>query len=125
MCSQFTSRAFRIFVNAKRRPVETQRQNANRRVNELKSMAFELKIVDDLRQERPSTVGERGAKAGMEFFGNARTTDDRATFKHERFESRPREIESGDEAIVAGADDDDVVGFHPRFADPIERLATD
>src|SRR5437667_5861615 len=106
MCGQFTGRAFRIFINAKRRPVEFQGRNPNRRVNEFKSMALELKIVDDLRQERPSAVGERRAKARMEFFGDARTTGDRATFKHERFESRPREIESSDEAIVAGADDD-------------------
>jgi len=106
MCGQLTGRAFRIFINAKRRPVEIQRRNANWRINKLKAMALELKIVDDLRQEWPSAVGERRAKAGMEFFGDARTTDDRATFKHERFESRPREIESSDEAIVAGADDD-------------------
>src|SRR6266849_1475582 len=112
MCGQLTGRASRIFINAKPRPVEIQRRNANRRVSEFKSIALELKILDDLRQERPSTVGERRAKAGMEFFGDARTTDDRATFKHERLKSRPREIESSDEAIVAGADDDHVVCWH-------------
>jgi len=50
----------------------------------------------------------------MEFFSDARTADDRATFKHERFESRPREIESSDEAIVAGADDDDISRLHQK-----------
>src|SRR5260370_40137437 len=103
MSGQFSSGAFRIFINTKRRPVEIQRRNANRRVNEFKAMALELKSVDDLQQERPSAVGERRAKARREFFSDARTADDRATFKHERVESRPRETESSAEAIVAGA----------------------
>ena len=48
-------------------------------------------------------------KAWMKFFGDAGAADDLASFEHERFQSRFREIERGDQAIVAGADDDDVV----------------
>jgi hypothetical protein len=55
-------------------------------------------------------MGERrGAKAGMKFFGDARAAGNRASFEHERFQSRFGEIAGRDQTIMAGANDDDVV----------------
>src|ERR1043165_524412 len=42
----------------------------------------------------------------MKFFGDARAANGFAPFKHERLQSRLGEIISGDQAVMAGADDD-------------------
>jgi len=45
----------------------------------------------------------------MKLFRDAGTADNVATLEHERLESSFREIESSDQTIMAGANDDDVV----------------
>ena len=48
----------------------------------------------------------------MKFFGRAGAADDVPPLEHERFQTSVGEVVSGDQAVVAGADDDDVVLFY-------------
>src|SRR5262245_54128554 len=114
MRSQSVCRAPRVFVNTNRRAVRIEGDHRNIRVDEFESATLELKVTNNLRQERPDAIRERRVKAGMEFFSDARAADHVSTLKHERFESRLREIVSGDKAVVAAADDDDVALWHRR-----------
>ena len=57
-------------------------------------------------------VEDGGAKAGMEFLGDGGAADDGTAFEDERLEAGAREVKSGDEGILAGADDDDVARGH-------------
>jgi hypothetical protein len=45
----------------------------------------------------------------VKFLGRGNAADHLAPFQDERLPSRFREVEGGDEAIVAAADDDDVL----------------
>jgi small basic protein len=45
----------------------------------------------------------------MKFFSHARAADNFATLKHEWLEARFREVMGGNETVMAGTDDDDVV----------------
>ena len=108
MLSEFIAGALRIFVDINRRTTQIERRNADLRLDEFKTVTMKLKVVNDLRQERTSAAGERRVKARMKFFRCAGAADRLATLKHERFESRPGEIVSGDQTVVAGANDDDV-----------------
>ena len=51
----------------------------------------------------------------MKFVGDRRAADLRAAFEHQRLESCLGQIERGDQAVVAAADDDDVA-LAVRFA---------
>ncbi len=62
-------------------------------------------------------VGERRAagmrdggtfEAGMKFFGDGGAADDGAAFEDERLVAFFREIEGGDERVVAATENDDV-----------------
>jgi hypothetical protein len=48
----------------------------------------------------------------MNFFGDAGAANNLATLQHQRFESCSGEIAGSDKPVVAGTDDDDVVGWH-------------
>src|SRR5712671_1529173 len=112
MLSEFIACALRVFVDANRRTIQIERCNSDLRLDEFKSVGMKLEVGNNLRRQRPRAAGERRAKAWMKFFGRAGAPDDVSPLKHERFESRPGEIVSGDQAVVAGADDDDVAVEH-------------
>ena len=78
----------------------------NRRLNEFDVVFLKLQVVDDLRKKWTHAGREsRTAKTRMKFFGDGCPANYLAPFKHERFQSRFREIVSSDEAVVSGADD--------------------
>src|SRR5882672_4560687 len=106
MLSEFIARALHVFVDANRRTIQIERCNSDLRLDEFKSVTMKLEVMNNLRRQRPRAAGERRAKAWMKFFGRAGATDRLAALKQERFESRPGEIISGDQAVVTGADDD-------------------
>ena len=64
---------------------------------------------DDLRAQQRERVGaRRGAHAGPQLLGHARAADDVAPLEHLDVEAGAREVGGGDQAVVAGADDDRV-----------------
>ena len=68
-------------------------------------------LPDGLAQHRQD-VGARGrAEPRSELFRVAGAPDERAALEDQRRETRAREIEAGDEPVVAAADDDRVVGL--------------
>ena len=82
-------------------------------------MARELHVADDVGAERAGGVRERGAaEAGVKFFGDGGATDLGAAFEDEGLESGFGKIEGGDEAVVSGADDDDVARISHRYFCP-------
>ena len=71
---------------------------------------IQVKIFGNLRKKRSGTVENcRTAEAGMKFFSNRDASHYLAALKHERLETGLGEIESSDEAVVAGANNDDSV----------------
>ena len=56
----------------------------------------------------------------MKFLGDRRAAGLRAAFEHQRLESGFGQIEGGDQAVVAAADDDDVaLVARPFYAAPL------
>src|SRR5438552_12667820 len=115
MLSEFINRAFRIFIDTNRRTTQIKRRHTNLRLDEFKSVTMKLEIINNLRRQRPRAACERRAKAWMKFFGGAGAADDVSPLKHQRFESCFRKIVSGDEAVMAGADDDCVSRLHKKL----------
>src|ERR1051326_5943978 len=107
MNSQFVRRAFRIFIDTKRRAIWGERRQADGRCDEFETVTLKGKIKNNLRQERTSVIGKRSAKAWMEFFGGAGAAGYLPALEHQRFQSSFREISSSYEPVVAGADNDD------------------
>src|SRR5580692_114870 len=73
-----------------------------------KNFAIEFgkfKIARDVRSKRAESMGKsRDVKARMELFRDRPATDHLAAFEHQRLEAALRQIESGDESVVAAAD---------------------
>src|SRR5579875_4175438 len=89
------------------------REEARSGFEKLKAVAFELHVFEDRRSEwAVDGVENGGAEAGMKFFRDCGTADGCALFQDEGLVSRAGEIKGGDEAVRAGADDDDVTGTH-------------
>ena len=85
------------------------REKANGRLDHRKSVALELHLARDFRNQRPSRVRERGNfEAGNEFVGNRRAADNRAALEDERLVPRLGEIERRDQAVMPRAENDDV-----------------
>ncbi len=67
----------------------------------------ELHVGDDRGPQRADGVRQRRAAVSRgDLLGDGCSADRRAPFEHERLETGPRQIERGDQAVVAGADDD-------------------
>src|SRR5258706_4574163 len=91
----------------------TWRENANCRRDELNAAIFQLEILNQLRRKRTGTAGEqRTFETRMDFFSDAGTADLLASFEDDRFKPGPREIVSRNQAIMSGANDDDVLECH-------------
>ena len=72
-------------------------------------MFFQLHIADDVCANWASGVRQRrAAVAGMKFVGDGTAANLRAAFEDEWLESCLREVERGNQAVVAATDDDDV-----------------
>ena len=76
-------------------------------------MFLQLHVADDVRTNRASGMRQRGAaEAGMKFIRDCRAAGLRAALEHKRLESRFRQVESGDQPVVAATDDDDIADVH-------------
>ena len=73
-------------------------------------MPRQFEVADDLRAQQADDVGELGeAIAGKDLLGHRRAADDVAAFQDHHLLAGARQIGAGDQAVVAGADDDRVV----------------
>ena len=73
-------------------------------------MPRQLEVADDLGPQQAHHVGELGeAVAGKDFLGDGCPADDIAPLEHDHLLAGAREVRGGDQAVVAGADDDRVV----------------
>ncbi len=69
-------------------------------------------VADDFRPQQADGVAcRRVAEAGGEFLGHRRPADDVAAFEDADLQPRAGEIEGADEAVVAAADDQRVIGL--------------
>ena len=60
-------------------------------------------------QHRQHIGAGRGAEAGRELLGDAGAADERTSLQHQRLEAGLGQVEGGDQAVVAAADDDGVL----------------
>jgi hypothetical protein len=75
------------------------------------SVFGKAQVADDLRvQEADGVAGERVPESRMEFLGHSGPTDHVAPLEHGDPESGPGEVTGAGQAVVAGADDEDVGG---------------
>src|SRR3546814_18622703 len=75
-------------------------------------MIGELHVGDDLRLEQADRVaGDRISEAGMKLLGHRSAADDVARLDDPYLQTRFREIEGADAAVVAGPADDGVICF--------------
>ena len=112
--------AFREFGDLLGRPpgVTVEQQGAtvtrrseqlNVRANHLEAVATEIHVPDDLARKRSCRVRQRRAlEARVEFVRNRSASGDRAALEQQWLKPRFREVESGDQRVVPGPDDDDV-----------------
>ena len=71
----------------------------------------QLEVVDDVRPQQAQGVRERREpEARAELLGDGRAADEVAPLEDQRLEPGLREVGAVDEAVVAAADDDGVVG---------------
>jgi hypothetical protein len=90
------------------------RQRAERArvpVHDGQAVALQLEIADHLGVQQADHVGaDRVPEAGVELLGDRRAADHMAPFDHLNLEARTGQIAGAGQAVVAGADHDDVVG---------------
>ena len=80
-------------------------------------MTREIQLADDLgTQQRDDVRADGELEAGKDFFRHGGAADEVTPLEHEHFSARLREVGRVHQAVVAAADDDDVVG-HSRDAD--------
>ena len=99
-----------VVVEMQRRAVGEQVEGGTRRID-LDSALDQAQVAPDRLAQHAEYVGaRRRAVAGRELLGDAAAADDLAALADKRPHSRPREVEPGDEAVVAAADDQCVPG---------------
>ena len=85
-------------------------------LDDLQAVLGQLQIRDDLRVEQTDGVGrDRIAEAGMKFLRHRGAADHLAPLDHLHAQARHREIGRAGEAVMPGADDDDVCLVHVGF----------
>ena len=67
-------------------------------------------------QQRKRVGAGRGAHAGPQLLGHAGAADEVAALEHLHVEARARQVGGGDQAVVAGADDDRVAHHRQAMA---------
>ncbi len=73
------------------------------------AMLGEAQLAEHLGRQQAHRVARRGvAKAGVEHLGDRGTTHHRTRLEHAHAQTAPCKVAGTDEAVVAGADDDDV-----------------
>jgi hypothetical protein len=75
-------------------------------------VAWEIEIANDFGTEKRNDVGENGKfEAGNDFFGDRGAAENVAALENQNFFAGAGEIGRVDKAIVAAADDNDVVSL--------------
>ena len=78
-------------------------------------MPRQLEVADDFRPQQADHVGELGeAVAGEDLLGHRSAAHDLAPLENHHLLARAREVGAGDQAVVARADHDRVVGAGAR-----------
>src|SRR5919107_3357726 len=73
-------------------------------------MPLQVEIADDLRTEKAVHVrGGRNLEAGPQLLGNARAAQNLPALQYQDLDSGTSEVGSGDQSVVAAADDDQIV----------------
>src|SRR5882762_4799462 len=84
---------------------------------DLESMTREIEFANNLRtQERNDVRADREFETGKNFFRHCRATEHMPAFEHEHALARAREVGGVDQAVVAAANDNDVVFLSHRKA---------
>jgi hypothetical protein len=85
-------------------------------LDDREAVLAQFQVRDDLRVQQTDGVGrDRIAKAGMKLFRHRGAAHHLAAFDHLHAQARHREIGRAGEAVMPGADDDDVCLVHLRF----------
>ena len=97
------------------------RQRRERAVErqDVKAVLGQPQLADDLGAEQADHVArDREAEAGDDLLGDRRTAEDVTPLEHDRAQARACQIGRRDQAVVAAADDDRVVGPGQRDTPP-------
>ena len=87
-----------------------ERRDRARQRQDLQAMLGQFEITDDLRPQQADDIRElREAIAREDFLGHRRAADDFAPLEHDNLLAGAREVRSGNQAVMARADDDRVV----------------
>jgi hypothetical protein len=82
-------------------------------LRQFQPVAFEVEGLDDIGMQPVQHMGDRRhAKTRREFFGARRAAELGSGFEHQHLAAGFREGRRANEAVVAAADDDDVIGCH-------------
>ncbi len=74
-------------------------------------MPRELEVADDLGPQQTHHIREnRESEARENLLADRRASDHRTPLEHQYPAARPGEVRGGHETVVAGADDDRVIG---------------
>jgi hypothetical protein len=96
-----------------------ERRHGRGQRQDLEPVPRQLEVADDLGPEQAHHVRELGeAVAGEDLLGDGRAAHDLAPFEHQHLLAGAREVGARDQAVVARADHDRVVGAgagHLRF----------
>ena len=85
-------------------------------LDDAQAMLGQFQVRDDLRVEQADGVGrDRIAEAGMEFLRHRGAADHLAALDHLHAQPGHRQIGRAGEAVMPGADDDDVGFVHDGF----------
>ena len=85
---------------------------------DLEAVPRQVEVADDLRAEERDDVGaDRVLEARIDLLGDRRAAEHVAPLEHEHLAPRAREIRRVHQAVVAAADDDDIVIGHMRTAE--------
>ena len=79
---------------------------------DLEPVPRQVQLADDLGpQQRHHVRADRELEAGEDFLGHGRAAEHVAALEHEHLLAGAGQVGGGDEAVVAAADDDRVVGL--------------
>ena len=101
-----------------RAAVVGRREHAHRRLQKMQPLSRQPQIRGDLRIDRQRVRQRRHAEAGRDLARDGAAADLVARFEHDDFATRPREVGRGDQAVVASADDGNVVARRHQALPP-------
>src|SRR5271156_367096 len=100
-----------------RAAIGRRREDTDGRFEFFQAVTGELHVLHDGGEWRAAGMSDGGTfETGMNFFGDSGAADDGAAFKNQGLVAFFREVEGGDERVVAATEDDDVaLSGHAQF----------